>query len=185
MTSRRQVLTYGFASLTAGAWSSAFTKSPWPTQTVRFIVPLVAGGGADVAARTLADWLSKRWKQPVVIENRPGADGVIGMRAMLGSKDGHTLLFSPSFTVAGIEILRKNLPYDPVRDVQPIGSVTEDYLGVIVPPSFNVKTFDELIARARSAPNSINFITPPGVTLLLWQALQKRTGTSMTHVPYR
>jgi tripartite-type tricarboxylate transporter receptor subunit TctC len=76
-------------------------------------------------------------------------------------------------------------PYDPVRDIQPIASVTEDYLGVIVPPSFNAKTFDELIARARAAPGNINFITPPGVTLLLWQALQKRTGISMTHVPYR
>jgi tripartite-type tricarboxylate transporter receptor subunit TctC len=158
-------------------------EAPWPTQTVRFIVPVLAGGGVDVAARIFAESLSIRWKQPVVIENRAGADGVIGVRAMLASRDGHTFLFSPSFVAAGIEILHPELPYDPVRDLVPVAAPVGEVLGIAVPASQGPKTFDELVARARAS--RLTYSAPPGVSNLLAIALLKRAGASMTYVPYR
>jgi len=155
----------------------------WPTQTVRFIVPVLAGGGVDVAARVYAEALSVQWKQPVVVENRAGADGVIGVRAMLASRDGHTFLFAPSFVAAGIEIVQSNLPYDPARDVVPIAAVVGEILGITVPASQGPKTFDELIARARAG--RLTYSAPPGVSNLLAAALLKRAGASMIYVPYR
>jgi tripartite-type tricarboxylate transporter receptor subunit TctC len=155
----------------------------WPTQTVRFIVPVLPGGGVDVAARLFAEALSVKWKQTVVVENRAGADGVIGTRAMLASRDGHTLMFSPSFVAAGVEILQPKLPYDPAKDLIPIAGVTGEVLGITVPVSHGPKTFQELVERARAG--RLTYSAPPGVSNLLAAVLLKRAGTSMTYVPYR
>jgi tripartite-type tricarboxylate transporter receptor subunit TctC len=155
----------------------------WPTQTVRFIVPVLAGGGVDVAARIFAESLSAKWKQTVVVENRAGADGVIGTRAMLASRDGHTLMFSPSFVAAGVEILQPKLPYDPAKDLVPIAGVAGEVLGITVPVSQGPKTFEELVARARAG--RLTYSAPPGVSNLLAAVLLKRSSASMTYVPYR
>jgi tripartite-type tricarboxylate transporter receptor subunit TctC len=164
----------------APSWAA---EPAWPAQTVRFIVPVLAGGGVDVAARMFADSLSVRWKQTVVVENRAGADGVIGVRAMLASKDGHTFLFAPSFVAAGVEILHPELPYDPVRDLVPVVAPVGEVMGITVPAVHGPRTFDELVARAKAG--RLTYSAPPGVSQLLAAALLKRAGASMTYVPYR
>src|SRR5216683_5248444 len=84
----------------------------WPQRTVKFLVPLGPGSGADVSARLLADHLAKRWRQPVVIENRPGGDGVIGLTAFLAGNDDHTLLFTPTGSFTTHPFLRGKVSYD-------------------------------------------------------------------------
>ena len=181
---RLQAALAGFVAVALlGSASPRAAEPAWPTQTVRFIVPVLAGGGVDVAARVFAESLSVKWKQTVVVENRAGADGVIGTRAMLGSRDGHTLLFAPSFVAAGIQILQPKLPYDPAKDLVPIAGVTGEVLGITVPAVNGPKTFEELVARARAG--RLTYSAPPGVSHLLAAALLQRAGTSMTYVPYR
>jgi tripartite-type tricarboxylate transporter receptor subunit TctC len=172
------------AGLLLGFASAASAAEPaWPTQNVRFIVPVLAGGGVDVAARMFAEELSARWKRPVVVENRAGADGIIGVRAMLGAKDGHTLLFAPTFVAAGLELIHADMPFDGARDLEPIAGTVGEVLGVTVPATSGLKTLDELIARARK--QRLTYSAPPGVSSLLAAALLKRTGVTMTYVPYR
>jgi tripartite-type tricarboxylate transporter receptor subunit TctC len=171
-------------ALLLGLSTAAPAAEPaWPTQNVRFIVPVLAGGGVDVAARIFAEELSARWKRPVVVEKRAGADGIIGVRAMLGAKDGHTLLFAPTFVAAGLELMHADMPFDGARDLEPIAGTVGEVLGVTVPATSGVKTLDELIARARK--ERLTYSAPPGVSSMLAAALLKRTGVTMTYVPYR
>lgn len=165
------------------ATAASAAEPAWPTRNVRFIVPVLAGGGVDVAARIFAEELSIRWKQPVVVENRAGADGIIGVRAMLGAKDGHTLLFAPTFVAAGLELMHADMPFDGARDLEPIAGTVGEVLGVTVPAQSGVKTLDELVARARK--ERLTYSAPPGVSSLLAAGVLKRTGVSMTYVPYR
>jgi tripartite-type tricarboxylate transporter receptor subunit TctC len=170
-------------ALLALATAAPAAEPPWPSQNVHLIVPVLAGGGVDVAARIFAEELSVRWKRPVVVENRAGADGILGVRALLAAKDGHTLMFGPSFVAAGLELIHADLPYDGVRDLEPVAGLVGEVMGVAVPTVSGVKTLDELVARARK--ERLTYSAPPGVSSLLAAALLKRTGVSMTYVPYR
>src|SRR4051794_12118821 len=105
------------ASLPAGAEPYAQT---WPERTVRFIVPLPPGGPSDVAARRLAERLAERWGQPVIVENRQGADGIPAVAALVGARDNHTFLFSFPGVITINPLLHDRLPYDPVKDLIPI-----------------------------------------------------------------
>src|ERR1700693_5357928 len=93
--------------------ASAETK--WPTRPVRFILTLGAGSGSDIGARLLADRLSPRWGQPVVVENRPGGDGVVAINAFITAHDDHVLLFAPSSPFTADPFLYKKVPYDPAH----------------------------------------------------------------------
>ena len=91
-------------------WPSPLAAQSWPQRTVRFLVPLGAGSGADIGARLLADRLSKKWGQPVVIENRPGGDGIVAIGAFVNARDDHILLFAPSSSFTAHPYLHDNLP---------------------------------------------------------------------------
>jgi tripartite-type tricarboxylate transporter receptor subunit TctC len=171
------------AGLLGLATAASAAEPAWPTQNVRFVVPVLAGGGVDVAARIFAEELTRRWKRPVIVENRAGADGILGVRAMLAAKDGHTFLFGPTFVAAGLELIHADLPFDGARDLEPIAGTVGEVLGVAVPVTSGLKTLEELVARARK--ERLTYSAPPGVSALLAAALLKRTGVSMTYVPYR
>jgi tripartite-type tricarboxylate transporter receptor subunit TctC len=101
----------------------------WPDHTVRIITgPLAPGSSIDATARILADELAKKWKQSVVIENRPGADGIIAGQAFLQAKDGHTLLFTTHSIFTVVPLLREPIPYDTRHDFAPISWAVEDFL---------------------------------------------------------
>jgi hypothetical protein len=111
----------------------------WPERTVKLIVPLGPASGADVTARLLADHLSKRWGKAVVVENRPGADGIVGISAFLaGPPDDHVLLFAPTGTFTAHPFLHEKLSYNP-EGLIPIARVTNTLVGVSVPTALNVK----------------------------------------------
>lgn len=157
----------------------------WPDATVRMVALAAPGGGTDVVARILAEALAERWGRPVIVDNRPGADGVIAARALIGSRDGHTLLFSPSSIVTVNPLLRASLPYDPIHDLVPIAPVAEVVIGVVCAPSFEATSVAELVALARSRPRALTYTTVFGAPQLLWLALQRQAGVEMTLVGYR
>jgi len=147
-----------FACLAITVVSSAFAllatpslAQTWPQRTVKFVVPLGPGAGADLSARLLADRLTKHWGQAVVIENRPGADGVIAINAVLSARDDHVLLFGPASSFVGHPYLLDKVPYDP-RDLLPVARVSNTVVCIAVPASLNIGSLKELMAMARDQP---------------------------------
>jgi tripartite-type tricarboxylate transporter receptor subunit TctC len=102
----------------------------WPQRTVRLIVPLGSGNAPDITARVFAERLAERWKQPVIVENRPGADGVTGVAAFINTGDDHTLLFSISGPITTPRTDKEKPPYDPARDLIPIASTADSFIAV-------------------------------------------------------
>jgi tripartite-type tricarboxylate transporter receptor subunit TctC len=156
----------------------------WPQRTVKLMVPLGAGSGTDVSARLLADHLAKRWGQPVVVENRPGADGIIGLTAFLTGGDDHTLFFTPTGTFAVHPFLHGTPSYDP-RDLVPIARITNTLLTVAVPASLKLGSLAELVALARSQPGKLHWATVTAATEFTFAGFLKGADLSMVKVPYR
>ena len=105
---------------------------PWPQRPVKFILPLGPGAGVDVTARLIADRLTKRWDQPVVVENRPGGDGMVAITAFISAHDDHTLLFSPAGSFTAHPYLHEKMPYNP-GELAPIARVTNTLVAFGVP----------------------------------------------------
>src|SRR6188474_699646 len=116
----------------------------WPTRAVKLILPLGPGSGVDIGARLIADKLSTTWGQPVVVENRPGGDGIVAISAFTSAKDDHVLLMSPTSSFTAHPYLHDKLPYDP-RDLAPIARVSNTIVGVVVPSSSDIKTVKDLV----------------------------------------
>ncbi len=186
MHTMKNLLPVGAAVVLAALALSA-PPSPaqtWPQRTVKFILPLGPGSGADINARLLADRLTKRWGQPVVVENRPGADGIVAITAFIAAGDDHTLLFGPSSSFVAHPYLHDKLPYDQ-RDLAPIAKVSNTLVSVAVPASMNVGSLADLMARARAEPGKLNWATITGVTDLIVAGFLKSAGLDMAKVPYR
>ncbi len=170
-----------FALALSGPPSLAQT---WPQRAVKFMVPLGPGSGADVTARLLADHLSKRWGQPVVVENRPGADGIVGLTAFLIGGDDHVLLFTPTGTFTSHPFLHDTLSYDQ-RDLVPIARVTNTLISIAVPASLNTGSLAELVTLVRSRPGKLDWASVTGATDLIFSGFLKGADLSMVRVAYR
>jgi len=164
----------------------AFAQS-FPDRPVKMIVPFAPGGALDVVARLLADRLSKTWSQPVVIENKPGANGIVGVNALTQSPaDGYAILFatSPIFTVN--KYLYKNLPYDPDKDLIAVSqaAVAPNVLGAY--PKLPFGDFQKLVAYARAHPNELTFASQGNGSTgeLTGLLLNQMAGLKMRHIPY-
>ena len=153
-------------------------------RTVRFILPLGAGSGSDIGARLLADRLSKRWGQPVVIENRPGGDGILAVSAFVGARDDHILLFSPTSSFAAHVYIHESLPYKP-DDLVPIARVSNTLISVAVPIGSPVNSLADLIAAAKAEPGKLNWAGVTGAHDFGFAGFLKTVGAEMTKVPYR
>jgi len=156
----------------------------WPQKPVKFIVPLGPGSGADLTARLLADRLAKTWGQAVVVENRPGGDGVIGINAVLSARDDHTLFFGPASSFVGHPYLLDKMPYDP-HDLLPVVRVTNTVVCLAVPASLKVGSLKELVAMVREQPGKLNWATVTGLTDLVVAGYLKGAGLDMAKVSYR
>jgi tripartite-type tricarboxylate transporter receptor subunit TctC len=157
----------------------------WPERIVRITTPSAPGSSVDVAARLFAERLAERWGQPVVIDNRPGADGILAVQAFLQANDGHTLLFSFPGIVTVVPLLHESLPYDPVRDIAPISSAADDFLTVAVTATLPVSSLNDLVAFAKARPGSLNWAAAPGAPYLTFLEFQRRSALAMTYVSYR
>jgi len=156
----------------------------WPQKPVRFILPLGPGSGTDIAARLVAERLSQRWGQPVVVENRPGGDSFVAIGAFLQANDDHTLLFAGMGTFTAHPYMHDKLPYDR-RDIVPIVGVSNIILAIAVPSSLQINSMAELVEAARAQPGKLNAVTVPGITDFIMSGFLKNKGLNMTRVPYR
>jgi tripartite-type tricarboxylate transporter receptor subunit TctC len=160
----------------------------YPNRPITLIVPFVAGGGVDAVARIVADKLSHSLGQPIVIDNRGGAGGVIGTRlAARAAPDGYTLVMSHTGTTSINPTLYANPGYDPRKDFTPIGLISSTPIVIMTHPSFPAKTIGELIAMAKAQPGKVNIGTPPmGTGGYLASELFKATiGADVTIVLYK
>src|SRR5215217_3994344 len=141
------------APLLGAAPSSA---QSWPTRNVKFIVTLGPGSGTDIGGRLLADRLTKKWGQPVVIENRPGGDGIVAINAFVSAKDDHILLLSPTSSFVAHPWMHENRPYK-TEDLAPIARVSNTVIGISVPKVLPVNSMAELVALAKAKPGELNW----------------------------
>jgi tripartite-type tricarboxylate transporter receptor subunit TctC len=156
----------------------------WPQRSVKFIVTLGPGSGVDIGTRLIADRLSRRWGQPVVVENRPGGDGLVAISAFVGAGDDHVLLAAPSGSFTAHPFMYKNLPYKPA-DLVPIVRVSNTIVVVAVPASLEVRSLAELVAMARAEPGKLNWAGTTGSNEFLFGSFLKNAGLVMSKVPYR
>jgi tripartite-type tricarboxylate transporter receptor subunit TctC len=179
---RSAVLAVALCPLTAAAQDS------YPSKPVRIVVPYPAGGVADLLPRTVGAKLSEKWKQPVVVENKPGASGNIGMaEGARADADGYTLVLAPTGNLTVNQFLFKDLPFDVARDFTPVTVLATSPNVLVVHPSVPVKTFRELIAYAKANPGKLNFSSPGSGSgaHLAGELLNVEAGVKTVHVPYK
>jgi tripartite-type tricarboxylate transporter receptor subunit TctC len=157
----------------------------WPTQVVKIITPFPPGSGGDITARPFAEKLAKRWGKPVIVENRPGADGIIAVTAVLNSSDGHTLLYTNGGPLTSNMLSHGgSLPYDP-NDLLPIAAAAEVYVAIGVPASLATNSLSDFVAQARFKKGQFNWSGTPGSLDYLVPGFLKRADIDLTRVPYR
>ncbi len=157
----------------------------YPQRTVKFILPFGPASGTDITARLIADRLAARWGKPVVIENRPGGDGLIAINAFVSANDDHTLLWVPVGTFAVHPYDKDKLPYDADRDLIPVANVTSLFLAATASTALNVNSLRELVELVRANPGKFNWATANGNADFLMSGFLKSNGLEMAKVPYR
>jgi tripartite-type tricarboxylate transporter receptor subunit TctC len=158
----------------------------FPDKTVTMIVPFPAGASTDISARDFAQELSAVFKQTVVVDNRTGAEGLIGAQALLnGPTDGHMLLFTSSSLTVLDPVMRKTMPYDPARDFTPICSVAQINLYLFATGSGPYKSAADVVAAAKAQPGKLTFAYTSASTRLGAELFAQSAGIKMTGIPYR
>jgi len=156
----------------------------WPQRPVKFILSLGPGSGADLGARLYADRLNKLWGQPVVVENRPGGDGVIAINAVIQAKDDHTLLWGPTANFVGHPYSLDKMPYDP-KELVPVARVSGTVVTLGVPASMNVGSLKDLLASAKQKRGWLNWTTAVTMTDIILDGFLKTEGVEATQVRYK
>ena len=172
-------------ALHIGISTSPAAAQQWPQRTVRFIVPVGASTATDTSARLFGEQLAKRWNQPVIIENRPGGEGLTGVVNFVGMRDDHALLYSflAPFTVFPLQ--QAKLPFDPAVDLVPIASAVDIIAALSVSTTLKINSLQELVAYARANPGKLNYYTGSGVFTLILEGFAKSAGLNMVQVSYR
>lgn len=185
----RKLLPAAAAFLAAYA-PAAFAKVPqaFPTKVVRIVVPFPPGGGVDIMARAVGAELAKRWGQPVIVENKPGAGSIVGADFVSRAPaDGHTLLATVNQTVTTNRFLYKSLPYDPDKGLSPIMEMVESEQLIVANPQVPAKDLREFVALAKKDPGKVGYGTwgPGTQPHLMFSLLAKRENLDLIHVPYK
>jgi tripartite-type tricarboxylate transporter receptor subunit TctC len=179
------IVTVAMLVTVTSACRHAAVSSDWPNGPVRLIVPFGAGTSSDLAARLFAPLLATQWGQAVVVDNRPGGDGVIGAQAFVSARDRNTLLFAPTGLVTTNPLLHDELPYDPARDLMPIVSAGRPSIGIAAAASVGVATLTDLVAVVRPRPGRYIWAGTPGLPELVFRGFLKLEQLDMKHVAYR
>jgi tripartite-type tricarboxylate transporter receptor subunit TctC len=174
------------AAALAFATPAAYAET-YPSRQITLIIPFAAGGSNDIVARAIAKGLADVWGQPVIAENRPGAGGVIGAAAVAHAPpDGYTLLLvSSTFTINAA--IKKNMPFDAVKDFTPVASIARSPLLVTASNNLPVKSAKELLALARSKPNQITFASAGvgSINQISAELIALSAGVKLMHIPYK
>lgn len=180
--------------LARGAWlvmacmTSTVLAETWPARPVRLILPSAGGSGPDTIARIFAERLSRSLKQPVVVDNRPGANGVIGVDAVAkATPDGYTLLFASSSSTVISQALLSKLPFDVTRDLVPVAQIFAGGIHLVVTNDFPAHDLKSFVTLVKANPGKYDYATwGPGSTgQLIMESLKGRNGLDIRHVPYK
>jgi len=173
-------------SASAALLPALASAQSYPARAIRIIVPAPPGGAIDIIARVVGEKLSASLGQPVVIDNKPGADGNLGVDAVAkAAPDGYTVVLTDISTLTISPLVMAKLPYDPAKDLAPITMVSFSAHALAVNPSVPAKTFPELIAYSKAHPGKVNFAAGNQVTRLIAEHLKKTSGIDMLSVPYK
>lgn len=189
-SSRRRALVFAGAAATTGVGALPFpslAQARWPQRPIRLVIPFAPGGSNDIIGRALAAQLTQRFGQSVVVENRGGGGGTIGTDTVAKSApDGHTLLFA-SVSITTNAASKKNLPYDLVKDFQPIGLVASTPFAVVVSNKLEARTLKEFLELAKRSPRTITYGTAGigAINHLGTELLAQAAGIELLHVPYK
>lgn len=177
-------LALGMAASAAGAFAQA--AASYPSKTIRLIVPAPPGGTSDILARSIGMELSKRWNQPVLVDNKPGADSNVGAEfTARATPDGYTLLLLDVSTLTMGPSLYTRLNYNPAKDFAPVTMLVFSPHALAVHPSLPVHNVRELIAFSKANPGKLNFASSVNATRLAAALLNLQSGTDMLIVPYK
>ncbi|NUZ06531.1 Bug family tripartite tricarboxylate transporter substrate binding protein [Piscinibacter koreensis] len=180
---RRTLLALTAATLCSGALAQAY-----PAKPIRLVVPFPPGGGTDIIAREVSQKVASSTGWTFVIENKPGAGGNLGVdSAAKAPPDGYTLVLGQTSNLAINPSLYSKLPYDPLKDLAPIGLVATAPLVIVVPVNSPYKTLADLVAAAKANPGGVNFASPGNGTVahLTGEQFQRTAGVKFQHVPYK
>ena len=180
---RRMAMLSALSALTRPTWAGAF-----PSRPIRLVVPFPAGGGTDIIARTIAQQLSETVGWSLVVDNRPGAGGNLGVdQVAKAAQDGYTLVLGQTSNLAINPTLYRKLPYDPRKDLAPVVLAVSAPLVLVVKTASPFKTLADLLGQARREPGQLVFGTPGNGTVahLSAELLQKNAGVRLQHIPYK
>jgi tripartite-type tricarboxylate transporter receptor subunit TctC len=190
MTSRDHLISRFLAAFAATLIAAVCAVVPaiaqsYPQRTVRFILPFGPASGVDITARLLGDRLAARWGKPVVIENRPGGDGLVAINAFISANDDHTLLFVPASTFTAHPYTHDKLPYDSERDLLPIASATVIVVALATPAPLSIKSLADFVTLVRGKPGTLSVAAAAGNSDFIMAAFLKKMDLQAVKVPYR
>jgi tripartite-type tricarboxylate transporter receptor subunit TctC len=169
------------------AGGATLAQAPWPQRPVKWILSQPAGSGPDILARYVADQVARSWNQPVVIDNKPGGQNVIGAQAAARSPaDGYTFYYATTAAMVTNAYTFKALPYDPVKDFAPVRLVGRSPFVIAAAPNFPAKDLADVIARAKAQPGTVSIATegPKTFSGMLADSVANMAGVQLNHVPY-
>lgn len=164
---------------------SAAAQQTYPSRTVRLFLPYGAASATDIAARLFADRLTRLWGKPVVVENRPGGEGLVSLNAFVAAHDDHTLWWGPAGAFNVLPYQQDTVSFNLKRDIVPIVSISNVALAVSVPASMKIETMDQLVKLVRSEPGKFNASAANGISDFLLFGFFKKMNLDVTDVPYR
>ncbi|HMS05917.1 MAG TPA: tripartite tricarboxylate transporter substrate binding protein [Burkholderiaceae bacterium] len=186
-SSRRLVLQAAFAAL-PGLGSPLARAEAWPAKPIRIVVPFPAGGGTDILAREVSGAIAGAVRWSFVIDNKPGSGGNLGIDAVAKSApDGYTLVIGQTANLAINPTLYARLPYDPLKDLTPIGLIGSSPLLIVTGATSPYKTLADLVAAAKARPGELNYASSGNGTVahLAMELFQREAGIRLTHIPYK
>jgi tripartite-type tricarboxylate transporter receptor subunit TctC len=185
---RRVAILLSLLLLQVGVYDQAVAQQSYPNKPITWVVPFAPGGNSDSATRLVARSLSERLGQPVIVENKPGAGGLVGTEYVAHAKpDGYTLLFASPGPMATMPAIRKSLSYDPLTSFTPLYGMASSPLVMVVAANAPYKTFRELVEYAEKHPGKLNFgsIGPATAQHLTGELFAMGTNTHVVHIPYK
>ena len=176
----------GLATVALLPLDAAIAQAPYPSRPVRMVVPFAPGGGVDVVARIIGPKLSEGLGQPVVIDNKPGANtGIAAENIARSAPDGHSLLLTIDFTMTVNPTIYSRLAYNADKDFAPVSMVTEQMNLIVTSPKIPPRTFPEFLAYLKANPGKVNYASGAVTAQLVGELIMSMSGTKMVFVPYK
>ena len=188
MRNSRRLLLGSLASLTLACACGLAAAQDFPTRPIKLVIPQAPGSGADVVGRMLADFMGRDLKQSVVVDNKPGANGIIASQMVQREQaDGYTLLLTSVSLVSFNQFLYKNVPYDPLKDFTFVAPVADAGFVLVASNNSGIKSWDDLVKKAKAQPEGLTFASAGlgNSTHLYSEMIALRSGFKLRHIPYK